>query len=104
MIGITRRDKKTNSWIRQQTGLKDIVARIKELKWQWAGHVPRLMDNRWTKLVTEWIPSNGKRKQARPKTRWSDEIRKYAGVTWMRMARNREQWKIHGEAFIQQWI
>lgn len=104
MIGITRRDKKTNVWIRQQTGLQDIVARVKELKWQWAGHIARLTDNRWTKLVTEWIPPNGKRKRARPKTRWEDEIRKSAGVTWMRMARNREQWKIHGEAFILQWI
>jgi hypothetical protein len=104
MIGITRRDKMTNVWIRQQTGLQDIVVRSKELKWQWAGHVARLTDNRWTKQVTEWIPSNGKRKRARPKTRWEDEIRKSAGVTWMRMARNREQWKIHGEAFIQQWI
>ena len=104
MIGVTRRDKKTNVWIRQQTGLQDIIARIKQLKWQWAGHIARQNDNRWTKVVTEWIPLNGKRKRARPKTRWVDEIRKYAGTTWMRQAADRKVWKVQGEAFIQQWI
>jgi len=64
-------------------------------KWQKAGHVARLPDNRWTKTVTEWIPLAGKRKQARPKLRWKDEIRKCAGETWMRV-----EWKRHEEAFI----
>ena len=84
--------------------MKNIIARIKQLKWQWAGHVAGFSDNRWTKLVTEWLPLNGKRKRARPKTRWADEIRKFEGVTWMREASNRTAWKNHGEAFIQQWI
>ena len=64
MIGITRRDRKTNVWVRQQTGTQDIIARIKQLKWQWAGHVARASDNRWTKIVTEWIPLENKRKRA----------------------------------------
>ncbi len=104
MIGITRRDRKTNIWIRQQTGIKDIVVRIKELKWQWAGHVARANNNKWTKIVTEWTPREEKRKQARPKIRWCDEIVKSAGAVWMRKARNRNEWKHQGEAFIQQWI
>jgi len=54
--------------------------------------------------VTEWIPLEGKRKQARPKLRWEDEIRKCAWVTWMRAAANRVEWKRHEEAFILQWI
>ena len=76
MIGVTRRDKKTNVWIRQQTGLQDVITRIKQLKWQWAGYVARQNDNCWVKVVTECTPLNGKRKRARPKTRWIDEIRK----------------------------
>ena len=104
MLGISRVDRKTNKWVRQQTGLKDIVVRIKELKWQWAGHVARMRDNRWTGIVTEWVPLNGKRRQARPRTRWADEIVKSAGTTWMRLAKNRVEWKCHEEAFIQQWI
>jgi hypothetical protein len=46
MIGITRRDRKTNEWVRQQTGVQDIIVRIKQLKWQWAGHVARMNDDR----------------------------------------------------------
>jgi Reverse transcriptase (RNA-dependent DNA polymerase) len=104
MVGTTRRDRKTNMWLRQQSGVQDIVCRIKQLKWQWAGHIARQIDNRWTKIVTEWIPLQGKRKQGRPTTRWEDDIRKFLGVTWMRKARNRKEWCQQGEAFIQQWI
>jgi Reverse transcriptase (RNA-dependent DNA polymerase) len=104
MVGTTRRDRKTNVWLRQQTGVQDIVCKIKKLKWQWAGHIARIQDNRWTKLATEWIPLEGKRKQGRPAARWEDDIRKFQGVTWMREARNRKEWCQHGEAFIQQWI
>ena len=76
MLGVSRLDKRINVWIREQTGLQDIIIRIKELKWQWAGHIARVTDNRWTKIVTEWIPLDGKRERARPKTRWEDEIHK----------------------------
>jgi hypothetical protein len=36
MVGITRRDRKTNVWLCQQSGVQDIVCRMKKLKWQWA--------------------------------------------------------------------
>ena len=104
MIGVTKRDHKTNEWVRLQTGLQSIVMRVKQVKWQWAGHVARINDNRWTKQVTEWIPIDKKRKRARPKTRWVDDITKFLGKTWMRSAADRVMWKHHGEAFIQQWI
>lgn len=104
MVGTSRRDRKTNVWLRQQTGVEDIVCRMKKLKWQWAGHIARSTDNRWTKIVTEWIPLEGKRKKGRPATRWIDDIRKFQGVTWMRQANNRKEWCRLGEAFIQQWI
>ena len=74
------------------------------LKWQRAGHIARIKDNRWTKLATEWIPLEGKRKQGRPAARWEKSIRKFEGVTRMREARIRKEWCQHGEAFIQQWI
>jgi len=104
MLGISRLDKQTKVWIRQKTGLQDIIVRIKQLKWQWAGHIARTTDNRWTRNITEWIPLEGKRKQARPKTRWEDEIVQVEGVTWARVAQDRKRWKYHEEAFIQQWI
>ena len=46
MPGITHRDRKHNTWIRQQTRVTDIMITIKESKRQWAGHVARLQDNR----------------------------------------------------------
>src|SRR5436190_285345 len=69
-----------------------------------AGHVARMNDDRWTRTVTEWLPLHLKRKQARPKMRWEDDIKKFIGVTWMRVARDRKDWKHREEAFIQQWI
>ena len=104
MIGITKRDRKTNVWVRNQTGIQDIITRIKALKWQWAGHIASQGDNRWAKIVTEWIPLGNKRKRARPKTRWQDDIVKSVGVIWIRKAQDRSDWKHHEEAFIQQWI
>ena len=104
MLGITKRDRKTNVWVKKKTDIQNIITSIKALKWQWAGHIARQGDNRWTKIVTEWIPLGNKRKRARPKTRWQDDIVKSVGITWMRKAQDRSHWKHHEEAFIQQWI
>ena len=49
MLNITIRDKVRNSEIRKQTQVKDIILKIKEAKWRWAGHLMRKDDNRWTK-------------------------------------------------------
>ena len=65
MLGITLRDHKHNTWIRHQTGVNDIKTGIQE----WAGHIARFKDNRWTKRATEWTPREWTRQQGRPKTR-----------------------------------
>ena len=69
MVGTSRRDRKTNVWLRQQTDVEDIVCRMKKLKWQWAGHIARSTDNHWTKIVMEWIPLEQKRKKVKPAMR-----------------------------------
>ena len=84
IIGISKRDHRTNEWVRQQTGVQDIIVRIKQLKWQWAGHVARLSDNLWARIVTEWLPLSQKRKKARPRIRREDDIKKHIGATRMR--------------------
>ena len=43
-------------------------------KWQWAGHVARLTDERWTTQTTEWKPMYGGRNRGRPRTRWRDDL------------------------------
>lgn len=103
MLGITWKDKKRNTWIREQTSLEDILTTIKRRKWSWAGHIMRRTDNRWTTRITEWQPREGRRNRGMQKRRWRDEIRKYAGATWVSITQNREKWKSLSEAFSLQW-
>ena len=104
MLGYTRRDHKTNKWIREQTKVKDVLTTAKRNKWRWAGHLGRITDERWSKLTTEWQPLYGTRKRGRPRARWRDEIVSYLGTTaWTRLTRDRKNWHKLGEAFAQQW-
>lgn len=103
MLGVSLRDRIRNDVIRQRSGVTDIAHRISKLKWQWAGHISRRTDGRWSRKVLEWRPRIGKRSVGRPETRWDDDIRRLAGVGWMRVAENREQWRALGETYVQQW-
>lgn len=104
ILGIRLADRRRNTWIREQTKLDDIIERAAESKWRWAGHVARRTDNRWTKRILEWRPREGHRNVGRPNTRWRDDIKRHAGLVWMREAKNRKRWKEMGKAYIQQWI
>ena len=103
MLGITLRDRKRSSWIRSKTRVRDIIQFIKQQKWRWAGHIARRSDNRWSKRLTDWCPWDCKRIRKRPDTRWRDEIERFAGKKWQRIAQNRLLWKEMGKAFVQQW-
>ena len=96
MLGITLRDQKRSNWIRQQTGVADIIEHICKTKHRWAGHVARLTDNRWTIKTTEWTPRNYSRKPGRPKTRWRDDLVNQIGPTWSRLAKDRSLWENPG--------
>ena len=105
MLNLTLRDKVRHTDIRQKTKVKDIIEKIKETKWRWAGHLSRSQDNRWTKKLTEWQPRNGKRRRGRQKRRWRDDITTYTNTaTWTRMAGDRRKWKLLEEGFTQQWM
>ena len=81
----------------------DIVQKCCKLKWQWAGHVGRRTDERWSRRVFEWRTRLGKRSVGRPPARWTDDIKKVAGGGWMRCAEDRALWLSLGEAYVQQW-
>ena len=49
MLRITKKDRMRNTEIRARTKISDIIIRVKKLKWNWAGHIARRQDNRWTK-------------------------------------------------------
>ena len=49
MLGITLPDRKRNTWIRQETGVSDIIKVIRKAKHTWAGqtvNVPVEVQNR----------------------------------------------------------
>ena len=104
MLGIKLINRVPNVEIRRRTKVFDIGNRVMELKWNWAGHLARRGDGRWSKAVTEWRPSNGKRSVGRPAARWADDIVAIAGVTWMRLAQDRGAWHKQREAYTQQWV
>jgi hypothetical protein len=53
------------------------------------GHISRRTDYSWGKRVLELRPRLGKRSVGRPQARWSDDLRKTAGSSWMRVAEDR---------------
>ena len=54
ILDITLRYQKRNTWIRQETGVSDIVNIISIAKHRWIGHKARLSENRSTIRATEW--------------------------------------------------
>jgi hypothetical protein len=103
MLGISLRDKVRNEIIRQKTKVTDVVQKCSRLKWQWAGHICRRTDDRWSRRVLEWRPRLGKRSVGRPPARWTDDLRKVAGGDWMAKTGDRALWRTLGEAYVQQW-
>ena len=69
MMNLSLRDRVNHKIIRQKTGVTDIMEKVRQSKWRWAGHVARFQDNRWTHRLTEWQPREGKRKRGRQKRR-----------------------------------
>ena len=85
MLGITWKHKKTAKWIPEQTKLQGIVETIKMLKWNWAGHIMRTNDSRWTKRLIELTPYNKKRKKQENQT--LDGMMNYLNLTPMGLKR-----------------
>jgi hypothetical protein len=64
------------------------------------GHIARRTDGRWGVKVIEWRPCTGRRSVGRPPTRWTDDLVKVAGSSWMRAAQDRSSWRTLGEAYV----
>ena len=93
MLNITRRDRIRNEIIRSKTKINDIIEKLSKMKGQWAGHIARMIDNRWTNKLTEWTPREGRRQRGRPKRRWREDVEEKAGTAWTRLAQDRLAWK-----------
>lgn len=99
ILNIKRRDRKRNADIRKTTNIIDALEHCKQQKWRWAGHVARMSKQKWTYIVTTWPGPQHKRKRARPRQRWTDEINRVAGRDWMSKANDRVVWNKMEEAF-----
>ena len=80
------------------------AAEQRRRKWRWAGHVTRMCDRRWTKLLLDWIPT-GRRRVGRPTMRWEDTLEEYAkkqldGQNWTTVAKTREMWRQLEDGFV----
>ncbi|XP_045457584.1 uncharacterized protein LOC123667789 [Melitaea cinxia] len=101
VIGVKRLDKITLEEIKYITKFKEAKKTCKTLKWRWTGHMIRDTNEKWTKMITEWYPRNGKRNKGRQMKRWEDDLKKVAGPVWMRIARDRSMWKKLEEAYVE---
>jgi len=63
------------------------------MKWRWAGHIATRTDGRWTTNILRWIPREKKRPRRRRNGRWVDEMKRFPGATWMRIAADQDMWK-----------
>ena len=88
MLDVKLEDRIRNSTIRQRARVTDIVQHVTNTKWQWAGHIARMKDNRWTIRSIEW-QTDGLRSAGRPKR----------GATRSGMDEDRERWKTVGGIF-----
>ena len=93
ILNITLKDKIRNDVIRERTRVKDVTKEALEKKSSWAGHVARMANCRWAKMMTEWKPREGRRARGKPKRRWRDEVEEAIGTKWMQVAQDRDVWK-----------
>ncbi|GBP94035.1 Putative uncharacterized transposon-derived protein F52C9.6 [Eumeta japonica] len=101
VLGVRRKDKIRLNKIKNETKFKDANKVCKTLKWKWAGHMLREKNEKWTRIISEWYPRDGKRNKGRPIKRWEDDIKGVAGPEWTRIARDRDRWKSLEEAFVE---
>ena len=100
-IEYLRRAKLKIERLSAELGLTDWVETQRRRKWQFAGKLARLTDNRWSHLILDWKPNFGHgRSQGHPATRWSDQLEKFAGGSWMTIAENRERWDFYEDGFV----
>ena len=104
MLGLSLRDRVRNEQVRRLSKVEDVIERIAKAKWQWAGHVARGDQEKWTTKLMQWRPRTSRRSAGRPQKRWVDDIKEVTGPMWQRKAQDRAQWKTLGETFVQEWM
>ncbi|GBP15081.1 Putative uncharacterized transposon-derived protein F52C9.6 [Eumeta japonica] len=104
MLNIKKIDKIRHTKIRGIPKATNALTFTQKRKWQWAGHVARMTDKRWTTRVTQWKGPPGKRRRGRPLARWEEDLKILAGSDWYSIAQDRQNWASLEEAFTQTGI
>ena len=103
ILKVSLADRIRNEAIRQRTEVTDVARRISTLKWNTTGHVSRHTDGRWSRFVLDWRPRLGKHSVGCPAARWTGDLKKVAGIEWMREAQDQDSWRSMWGAYDQQW-
>lgn len=69
ILRLRKIQKTRNADIRMKTKLTDALEFSLKQKWNWAGHLSRYEDRRWSYQITKWSGPTGKRKWGRQKKR-----------------------------------
>jgi len=115
-----------HEWIRRCTrqvethlekiGIESWIVQARRQKWRWAGRVANYTADRWPHIVASWDPQLhfdritqlGRRKQAHPKLRWTDDIEKFTSTVighkghWIEAARENSTWLEFEQAFVEE--
>eukprot|EP00795_Rhopilema_esculentum_P000116 gene116-biopygen6783 len=93
-IGVSLRDKKRNDEIRKELEVCIIIAKARENRPRWFGHLQRA-DYRKPANDIMSIEVNGKRGRERPRMRWKDNIKRDMQELNLtgEYAEKRKQWK-----------
>ena len=79
--------------LKKKHRMRDASNLAERLKWKWCGHVARMDNKRWTHKLTMWDPKEGRRNVGSQRTRWADQLKRFAGDQWSRSAKYRVLWK-----------
>ena len=66
--------------------ITDWVTKVRLRRWHWIRKLANTDEHEWTRQVFQWTPERdpiytAKRRVGRPKSRWTDDVRHYIGIT-----------------------
>jgi len=99
ILGLSWKDRVSNTSILQTTGSYDLITIIRYRRLRWPGHVCRMEDNRLPKQVLYSELPNAPRPIGRPKLRFRDVLKRgrnafsISSTSWEKLACNNREWK-----------
>ena len=83
-------------------GHSDWPALQKTRKWRFAGKLASGSGDKWSERMLSWLPwfrTIPARSVGRPKTRWRDDIERFAGGDWQQTAEDGNMWALLQNGF-----